>query len=407
MILRVFLEGPDIAGGVHSWVRYADDGRALQRGRGTQASWPPAARIDAVLAAAAVRMVALRLPPMARSRLRSAAAYALEDQLATPIDESSVAAGPQDEDGRLLAAVASKAAVAAIAAATPHIVRLLPEPALAPIGEGWTWCRSQAGGGFIRRGDGSTLAASDVPGSGALPAEISAALAQAQRGGQSPARVHVAFAQEAGSLALWSEASGVEFVAAPDWQWDHAKPEAFAQAPDLLAGEAEANPLAAVAAGLTLRKFRLPLLLVALALAVHIAALCAQWSWLSIERWRAARALIDLAMQAGLPPETDPLQAARALAGRHAELLHHAAKDAPGDALPLLARAAPPLALLPAGALKSAVYGGGAWTLEFSHADSAALAGVTRSLDRAGVDALVAPLATGARMRLVLDPAAR
>jgi hypothetical protein len=239
-----------------------------------------------------------------------------------------------------------------------------------------------------------------------LPAEISAALAQAQRGGQSPARVHVAFAQDTGSLARWSEASGVEFVAAPDWQWDHAEPEAFAQAPDLLAGEAEGSTPAATA-GRALRSFRLPLLLVALALAVHIAALCAQWSWLSIERWRAARALTDLAAQAGLPAQGDPLQVARALAGNHAELLHRAAKNAPGDALPLLARAAPPLASLPAGALKSAVYGGGAWTLEFGHADSAALAGVTRSLDRAGVDALVAPLATGARMRLVLDPVAR
>ncbi|HEV2220970.1 MAG TPA: type II secretion system protein GspL, partial [Casimicrobiaceae bacterium] len=341
MILRVFLDGdPDRdRGRAVAWLRMDDAGRTLERGRSGPNHWPEVARIEGVLAANAARLVALDLPPMPPARLRAAAAYAIEDQLATPIDEAVVATGAQGDDGRVLVAVASGESVATLAAGMPRIARLLPESALAPVLDGWTWCASAAGGSFVRRSDGSTLALGDVPASGDLPAELASALAQAQRSDQTPARVHVAFAQDIAALAKWSRASGIEFVAAQPFRWDEASPDAYARAPNLLA-EDKAAP-AATAAGATLRAFRLPLAIAALALGVHIVALLAQWTWLSIDHWRSSRALVDLAAQAGVSGAATPAQAAAGIARRHAGLLHGASRDAPADALPLLARAAP------------------------------------------------------------------
>ena len=194
------------------------------------------------------------------------------------------------------------------------------------------------------------------------------------------------------------------FVAAQAFRWDEVDADAVAQAPDLLARE---NPApASVAAGATLRAFRLPLAIAAIALGVHVLALTAQWSWLSVDRWRTSRALVDAAAQAGVPDASTPSQAVSAIAQRHAGLLHRASKDAPGDALPLLARAAPLLATLAPGTLRSATYSGGAWTLEFAATRPDALAAITHGLADAGVDALVASVASGTRLRLTLDPAA-
>ena len=407
MILRVFLDSdPDRdRGRAVAWVRTDDDGRILERGRSGPDHWPAAARIEGVLAANAARLVALELPPLPPARLRAAAAYAIEDQLATPIDEAVVATGAQRDDGRVLVAVASGATVAALAAGAPRIARLLPESALAPVLDGWTWCESAAGGSFVRRSDGSTLALGDVPASGDLPAELASALAQAKRSGHAAARVHIAFARDIAALTSWSRASGVEFVAAQPFRWDQAEPDTYARAPNLLT-EHTAAPAAAAAAA-TLRGFRLPLAIVALALGVHAVALLAQWSWLSIDHWRSSRALVDLAAQAGVPGATTSAEATAGIARRHAGLLHAASREAPADALPLLARAAPLLATLAPGTLKSAAYSGGAWTLDFAATRADTLTAITRGLADAGVDALVAPVASGARMRLTLDPAAR
>jgi len=141
-------------------------------------------------------------------------------------------------------------------------------------------------------------------------------------------------------------------------------------------------------------------------LGVHVLALAAQRSWLSVDRWRTSRALVAVAAQAGVPDASTPSQAVSAIAQRHAGWLHRASKGAPGDALPLLARAAPLLATLAQGTLKSATFSSGAWTLEFAATRPDALGAITRGLADAGVDALVAPVASGTRMRLTLDPAA-
>ena len=73
---------------------------------------------------------------------------------------------------------------------------------------------------------------------------------------------------------------------------------------------------------------------------------------------------------------------------------------APDDALPLLARAAPALRTLPAGVVKSASYADGHWTLDLARTDATAMAELDTRLKVAGVPALFAASAAGARVRL-------
>src|SRR5258705_6293864 len=94
-----------------------------------------------------------------------------------------------------------------------------------------------------------------------------------------------------------------------------------------------------------------------------------------------------------------PLAARQALARRYAEFRHDRGMLAPDDALPLLARAAPALATLPAGAVKSATYADGHWTLDLALADASVVANIDARMRAAGVPVLTAPSPNGTRMR--------
>jgi general secretion pathway protein L len=400
-MLRVFLAAPPRAERAEQWVRYGADGRPVARGHDVPARWPVDGTIDVVLAAGHVRLIALALPPMPRDRLRAAARFALEDQLATTAEESSISIG-EVQNGRVLVAVTSDALVRAITH-DRRVSRVIPESALAPHGDGWTWCASEAGDGFVRRADGSAFAVG-VCGD-ALPPELIAALAQTARAGAPPAGVHVAFRCDALQLARWSQSAGVAFIAAPAWEWEGASPATFAVAPDFLDTSQRSDR--ASTRSTYARAFRPALLLAALALAVHVGALASQWTWLGVENWRLWRALVAEAAAAKLPDAATPGDAAAAIARQNAQLRHRAAQSAPADALPLLARAAPTLGALLPGVLRSAHYADNAWTIELGKLDAAALSRTTRRLAEAGVDALAAPTTAGMRMRLSLAATAR
>jgi type II secretion system protein L len=404
-MLRIFVAGAPRADRPDPWVRHAGDGRPIAQGRDVPARRPGDADVEVVLAAGAVRLFALALPAMPRNRLRSAARFAIEDQLATAVEDSAIALSSA-RDGGVVAAVASQALVGAIVAQDRRVRRIVPEAALAPLGSGWTWCASGDGDTFVRRADGSAFAvggaseaAPDVPGA------LAAALAQAARSGAPPPAVHVAFACDAARLAHWTQASGVPFVAAPAWRWQDAAPQAFAAAPDFLeAGERDVRPTTPV---IDRRAWRPALVLAGAALVVHVVALASQWSWLHFENGRLGRALVDEAVRAGVTDATTPAAAAGAILRRNTDARHRAGQSAAADALPLLARAAPSLSTLPAGTLRSANYAGGAWTLELGKLDKATLERFTRSLAAAGVDALAASTSAGARVRVALAASAR
>lgn len=405
-MLRVFLPGPPRADRADAWVRYAGDGRPLDRGRDVPSHWPADARTEGVLAADQARLIALALPPMPRERLQGAARYALEDQIAGSVDDSSIAIADPHGGSTCVVALAATATIRAIAAHPRRFARIVPESALAPRDSGWTWCASRTGSTFVRRADGSAFTVGDAQPAGAdLPSDLAAALAQAARARSPAAGVHVAFAADAQHLASWSRTAGVPFVAASAWQWEQASPASFAGAPDFLRETAQARTRASPV--LVSRAFRPALLLAAFALLLYLGGLVLQWSWLAFDDWRIARALVGEAAAAQLPDATTPASAFAAIAHRNALLRHRLLQSAPADALPLLARAAPSLGALPAGALRAARYAGDAWTLELGKLDPVALSRTTRNLAAAGIDALAAPTASGTRMRLSLAPTAR
>ena len=402
-MLRVFLAAPPRAERAEQWVRYAADGRPVARGRDVPARWPVERNIEVVLAAGHVRLIALALPPMPRDRLRAAARFALEDQLATTADESSISIG-EVQNGRVLVAVTSDALVRAIAAHDRRVRRIIPESALAPHGDGWTWCVSEAGDGFVRRADGSAFAVG-VCGD-ALPPELVAALAQTARAGAPPAAVHVAFRCDASQLARWSQSAGVAFIAAPAWEWEARIAGDVCRRARLSRHLATQRPrvdardsCACVSTRAAARSTR--------ARRARRRTGSFQWTWLDVENWRLSRALVAEAAAAKLPDAATPGDAAAAIARQHAQLRHRAAQSAPADALPLLARAAPTLGALPPGVLRSAHYADNAWTIELGKLDAAALSRTTRRLAEAGVDALAAPTTAGMRMRLSLAATAR
>ena len=117
--LRVLLAAAPASTQAEAWALFDAGGRRVRRGRDVPSAWPAAERCEAVLAADLVRVVALELPPMPPSRLVAAAAFALEDQLATTEEPPSIAVTPQRADGTVLATVAPRSIVAAAASQRP------------------------------------------------------------------------------------------------------------------------------------------------------------------------------------------------------------------------------------------------------------------------------------------------
>lgn len=399
-MLRVFAAGFPNAERPLQWVRYSSDGRPIGHGQDVAARLPADPAVEIVLAAHQARLVALALPPIPRGRLAGAARYALEDQIASAPGESCIALAKRT-NGTCVAAIASHALIRAIESQMPRASRIVPESALAPHADGWTWCRSATGDGFVRRADGSAFTVTQV-GAGDLPPELDAA----KRARDAPSRVRVAHAVDAAQLARWSQASGTTFAAAPPWRWEDASAAAFAAAPDFLSEEDKLGDTTAGRPAIA-RAFRPALALGGLALVLYVTGLAVQWSYLALENWRLSRALVSEAASAQLADAATPAAAIAAIARHNADLRHRAMKTVSTDALPLLARAAPALDALPTGMLRSARYAGDAWTLELGKVDAAMLSQITRTLAVAGVETLSAPTQAGTRMRLALSPFAR
>ena len=149
----------------------------------------------------------------------------------------------------------------------------------------------------------------------------------------------------------------------------------------------------------SMRPFRIAATLAAVAVALHVIATIGDWASLRIADWRTRSAITSLARDMGITSTEDP---SIAIAGRHAEARHRAGLAAPADALPLLARAAPALAALPAGVLKRAAYADGHWTFDLANADGNATARMERQLASAGLTTLQATNASGTRLRVAL-----
>jgi hypothetical protein len=395
--LHVLLASSPAPGQRVPWAVYDAQNRLTRSGAGTPSEWPATDSREAVLAAAAVRLVRVTLPPMPADRVAAAAAFALEDQLAGPAHAQHIVASPQRKDGSVEVAIAPRAPFASLPA---QFARVVAEPTVAPVPapRTWRWYESAAGGGFVRKPDGTAFAVG-VAQAGA-PAEIALAVAHAARD-RALDRVEVAFAVEDAQLRAWSEECGVPFARTAAWHWDQ-DGAALAAATDLLRGEFSREPRArAVPAA---QRFRWALALAVAALALHVGATVAQWAWLRYQAWEVSRSTIAAARAAGVSDAVDAGAAAAALTKRFEEARHRASLMAPGDALPLLARAAPALAALPAGALKTATYASGTWTFDVGKLEPVNASGLDRNLALAGLATLSATTPAGTRVRVMPAP---
>lgn len=366
--------------------------RVVEHGRGAPPQWPAADRREAILAAGAVRVVVLDLPPLPAHRVEQAVAYALEERLATPLETSVVVAGPQGADGRIVVLVASRALARALASQVPPFARILAEPLLAqlPPADTWRWCAA-ADHGFVRTGRGEAFAV-DASDQGTLPVELKLALEQAARAGRAPERVLASVEGAAAHRDAWTRSSGVPFEPAPPWRWDVGD---GVPADDLAAALAR-EPAAPAARPTRRRSLAFALTLLVAAGVLHLLATAGTWAWRKMELARTEALLADVVRVAGATDADD-------LARRHAQARHRAGNAVPQDAWPRLAQAAPALAALPPGALRSARFSGGAWTLDLGAIDEAALAAFDARLRSVGMNSVSARTPAGVRVRIEGD----
>ena len=362
--------------------------------------WPAAEAAEAIVGASSVRIAVVTLPPLPPTRLRAAASFAVEDQVAGTPGTQHLAVSRQAPDGRVRVLIVEHdfvREILALPAAVPGLPawrRIVAEPELAPVDEAWHWCADDAADGwaFARFDDGSAIAIAP-PAAGLLPIELQRLI---ERRLPAPGSIAVHATVSDALLAQWSADAGIRFVARPAWRWAESPPAAFLAATNLLQGDFA--PAAAARAPARGRLWRPALAIGAAALALHVGATLAEWAWLRVDAARDAEAWRALATSAGVAAD-ETTDARAALARRFAELRHANGLAAPGDALPLLARAAPVLSRLPRGSLKSASYSAGAWTVELGALDPEALRDFDAGMKAAGLPALIARTGSGARAR--------
>ncbi|HVN34863.1 MAG TPA: type II secretion system protein GspL [Casimicrobiaceae bacterium] len=399
--LRVRLAAPPSPERADAWGLFDSAGVCSRSGRDRPDRWPDADRIEAIIAAPQVRIASVKLPPMPAARVAGAAGFAVEDQLAGATADQHISVSAQAPDGRVCVVIVARSLVAAIAASEPRITRIVAEPELAqPLPAAWRWCAGADGAAFIRCGDGSAFAVEAPHENGELPAEIALALARARESGVAPAQLHVDATISDAALARLQRDADVGLVRGSPWRWEAASASLFGAALDLrpsVPASASAHPKRRLG-----RAFAAALILGGAALAIHVVAGVGEWATLRFDAWRAAREWTELAVAAGVAADaaSTPQAARAALAKRYAELRHAQGQAAPDDALPLLASAAPALAGLPPGIVKSAVYADSHWTLELARADPAAIRDLDARMRAARVPMLVATSASGARLRI-------
>ena len=396
--LRVLLEAAPTMAREDAWALFDEHDQLVRAGIGTPRTWPSVDAREAVIAAAAVRLIALRLPPMSAERIPAAATFALEDRIAGPPDEQHIAVTTQQADGTVVAAVATRSLVAALHG---EFARVVAESMLAPLPAAgrWCWYASGSGGAFVRKSDGTAFA-TGTPGAH-VPSELALTLAQAMRTDTAPTAVDVAFTIDDEQLHAWSAQSNLAFLRVEPWTWDQ-DGRAIASAPDLLQGEFSRETRHAPRR--FARRFQLALGVMCVALALHIAATVTHWASLRIAQWQTEQAIIAASKASGAIETADAAIATAAIARMYRDARHRAGLAVSADVLPLLARAAPALAALPPGTLKTATYTDGQWLLDLAKLDAATVSRLEHRLGSSGLGTIAATTGSRTRMRITLAP---
>jgi hypothetical protein len=253
----------------------------------------------------------------------------------------------------------------------------------------------------VRTDSGSSISVGPSHAAG-LPEELALALAGS---GRRPRLVRADIAGvDQTSLERARTQTGVEFTAGTPWHWSSAEPPAFDTAIDLQVGAFDTE--SAAPRRDVMRLFRPALWIVGAALAIQVLAGVGEWLSLQWQLRALNREMSALAQGAvGDPAASNAagVSPASAIARRHGELRHRAGLAASNDLLPLLARAAPAISAIPAGAVRSLHYADGHVVFELQKLDASPTTRLQRELQQLGLVAIAVPTANGARLRIGLD----
>jgi general secretion pathway protein L len=359
-----------------------DGGRDPVRGEGRLADLPRRAeRVQLVIPAAEVLITRASLPPAARRRAGSVLAFAVEEETASEPDALHVSWLGASGDTDVLAVVDREGLARwrdALNAAGIHAYEVHCETLLLPWSHGEWGVAWDGREGFVRSGE-LEGAATDSGDRDTPPLNLRLMLEAANARNSRPASLalHPTGPNAAPDVAAWQRSLGVACRMAGPWDWRAAAPDAGValvrerQSWRALAGvAARLKPAACVAAG---------------ALAIHAAALVADWALLAGEQ-RALRQQMEARFRAAVPDAVAVADPALQMRRKLAEARHAAGLTDSGDFLPLIEQVAAGMKGLPAGSLRVASYESGRITLELAVSDESVLRRVTERLREAGLN---------------------
>jgi general secretion pathway protein L len=363
------------------WV-LVDGGKPVP-GEGTLAELPRGAkRVQLVIPAAQVLLTRALLPPGARRRAGSVLAFAVEDATAVEPEASQVSwlGRVATGDADALAVVDKQALKRwrdALEAAGVRAYEVHAETLLLPR-ENDEWSLAWNGGeGFVRTGQFEG-AATDGGDPSSPPLSLRMMLDEAGLRGVRPGTIAVYLTAPGAppDAKSWEAALGVPLRMAGPWDWRMAPEHAGI-------GLAQEHRRWHLAPG-ALASLRPAAWFAGAALAIHGAALIADWSQLASEQ-RAVRAQMQARFRSVFPDAVAVADPALQMRRQLAVARHRAGLPDGGDFAPMTEKVAAGLKELPAGGLRTVSYESGRMTLELAPIEEAALRRLVARLSQAGL----------------------
>jgi len=353
------------------------DERQSIPGEGPLAALPRGAnRVQLVIPAAQVLITRAQLPPAARRHAGSVLAFAVEEATAAEPDANQVSWLGATKDGDALAVLDKQGlqrwrdALEAVGLRAYEVhaeILLLPR-------SGGEWSLAWNGAeGFVRTGEFEG-AATDSGEHSAPPLSLRMMLDETQR--PEAIAVHVTEPGAAPDLKLWEAALGVPLRLAGTWDWRTAPEPAGV----ILAQERRRWRLAPGA----LASLRPAAWIAGAALAIHGAALVADWMLLGAEQ-RTVRGQMEARFRSVFPDAVAVADPALQMRRQLAAARHRSGVPDSGDFAPMMEKVAIGLKELPAGGLRTVSYESGRMILELAAIEEAALRRTVARLAQAGL----------------------
>ena len=361
------------------------DERQAARGEGTLAQLPRGAdRVQLVIPAAQVLITRTRLPQGARRRGGPLLSFAVEEATAADPEANQVswlgAVGEKGGEADALAVLDKQGLQRwhdALEAAGLRAWEVHSEILLLPRSNR-EWSLAWDGGeGFARSGDFEG-AATDGGDLAAPPLSLRMMLEEAASRGARPdaIAVYVTAPGAPPDLKLWESALGVPLRLEGPWDWRTAPAQSGI-------GLAQARRRWRIAPA-ALARLRPAAWVAGAALAIHGAALSADWMLLGSEQ-RAVRAQMEARFRVVFPDAVAVVDPALQMRRQLAAARHRAGLPDGGDFAPMIEKVAVGMQELPAGGLRTVSYESGRMSLHLGAIDEATLRRTVARLTRSGL----------------------